>query len=157
MKNVKRFFATLIIVVSIICNIMPTTAFAATTSSNSPAAVAISPEATAFALQNAERAKAGLPALVWNDQLAKDAAVRAQECEISFSHRRPDGTDWWTLDSANMYGENLAWGYDENIVVSAWMASPSHKANILSAEYTRCGIAFFESSNGTLYCACEFY
>src|SRR5208337_2711679 len=42
-------------------------------------------------------------------------------------------------------GENLAWGtYDlatPQAIVSAWIASPGHLANILEAKYTQTGIA----------------
>ena len=72
---------------------------------------------SALALINQQRAALGLAALVWSDGLAKDAQVRAQECEKSFSHTRPNGTDWWTVDSNLMYGENLAKGYDLDTAV----------------------------------------
>ena len=83
--------------------------------------------------------------------------VRAAECEKSFSHTRPDGTEWWTVDSSLMYGENLASGYyDADSVVSAWMTSPGHKANILNAGYATVGIAVYQTLNGTWYWAEEF-
>ena len=49
---------------------------------------------SALALINQQRAALGLAALVWSDGLTKDAQVRAKECEQSFSHTRPNGTDW---------------------------------------------------------------
>ncbi len=110
-----------------------------------------------LALVNNQRAAAGLSALTWNNGLEKDAQVRAQECEQSFSHTRPNGTDWWTVDSNLMYGENLAYNYnDAASVVAAWMASPTHKANILNGQYTTIGVAAYQTSGGIWYWAQEF-
>lgn len=112
---------------------------------------------TAMVLVNQERAAQGEDALVWSDGLEKDAQVRAQECEQSFSHTRPNGTDWWTVDSNLMYGENLAYNYnDATSVVNAWMASPTHKANIMNGEFATVGIAAYQTADGTWYWAQEF-
>ncbi len=112
---------------------------------------------SALALVNQQRAAQGLAALIWSDGLEKDAEVRAQECEQSFSHTRPNGTDWWTVDSNLMYGENLAYNYsDANSVVNAWMASPTHKANIMNGEFATVGIAAYQTSGGVWYWAQEF-
>ncbi len=111
----------------------------------------------ALTLVNQERAAQGLSALTWSSGLEKDAQVRAQECEQSFSHTRPNGTDWWTVDSNLMYGENLAYNYnDASSVVAAWMASPTHKANIMNGQYKTIGIACYQTSSGIWYWAQEF-
>ena len=82
--------------------------------------------------------------------------VRAQEAASKFSHTRPNGKDWYTVNSELMWGENLAKGYDSaQSVVDAWMASPTHAANILAGDFTTCSIAVFET-NGKLYFAQEF-
>ena len=55
-----------------------------------------------------------------------------------------------------MWGENLAKGYaTAESLVEAWMASPTHAANILDGSYTTCGIAVYEV-DGKLYFAQEF-
>lgn len=55
-----------------------------------------------------------------------------------------------------MWGENLAKGYDSaQSVVDAWMASPTHAANILAGDFTTCSIAVYETG-GKLYFAQEF-
>ena len=60
------------------------------------------------------------------------------------------------LNSELMWGENLAKGYDSaQSVVDAWMASPTHAANILAGDFTTCSIAVYET-NGKLYFAQEF-
>ena len=59
-----------------------------------------------------------------------------------------------TLSSA--IASNLAKGYDSaQSVVDAWMASPTHAANILAGDFTTCSIAVYET-NGKLYFAQEF-
>ena len=91
----------------------------------------------AFDLVNAKRKEAGLGALTWNSGLEQASAVRAVEASQSFSHTRPDGSDWWTVNSNLMYGENLAKGYaTAQEAVTAWMNSPTHKANIMDREFT---------------------
>lgn len=110
----------------------------------------------ALELVNEERAAAGLQALVWDDNLEACAQVRAIEIVTLFSHTRPNGTDWWTVNSDLMWGENLAKGYKSAAsVVDAWMNSPSHAANILDGTYLTCSIAIYEI-DGKLYFAQEF-
>lgn len=112
---------------------------------------------TAFTLANQQRIAAGLPALAWNDGLAEAAFVRAQEIVSTFSHTRPNGTDWWTVNSNIMFGENLARYYSTaDAAVAGWMASPTHEANIMDASFTTMGIAVYVDSDGRYYWAQEF-
>ena len=98
----------------------------------------------ALDIVNAKRAENGLAALNWSNGLESCAMVRAQEAASKFSH------------SELMWGENLAKGYDSaQSVVDAWMASPTHAANILAGDFTTCSIAVYET-NGKLYFAQEF-
>ena len=101
------------------------------------------PEDQTIALVNKERSAAGLSALDVNQGLEQCAEVRAVECATSYSHTRPDGSDWWTVNSDLMYGENLASNYTSaQAVVNAWMASPAHKVNIMNSGYSTIGLAF---------------
>lgn len=85
-----------------------------------------------FVLINNERAANGLPPYSWSGSLADCAYVRASESVDCFSHTRPDGSDWYTVNPSIMYGENLATGQDNvQWVFNDWMASPEHRANIL--------------------------
>ena len=115
-------------------------------------------EATAtLALVNNRRAVAGLKKLVWDERLVQAAQVRAQEAAEHFSHTRPNGTDWWTVNSEIMFGENLAKGYfDAPTVVQAWMDSPTHRANIESGNFASMGVAVFQAPNGSWYWAQAF-
>lgn len=111
----------------------------------------------AFDVVNATRQQAGLGVLTWDSSLEQASAVRAVEASQSFSHTRPDGSDWWTVNSNLMYGENLAKGYaTADSAVNAWMASPTHKANIMAADFTSGAIAIHVDSNGNWFWAQEF-
>lgn len=111
----------------------------------------------AFDIANARRQEAGLSTLTWNSGLEQACAVRAVEASQSFSHTRPDGTDWWTVNSNLMYGENLAKGYyTADAAVAAWMNSPTHKANIMDPEFVSGAIAIHIGSDGLWYWAQEF-
>ena len=74
------------------------------------------------------------------------AAVRAAEMAQSFSHTRPNGSRGLTaLNEAGVSyrtaGENIASGQQSaQAVVSAWMNSSGHRANILSSLFGRMGV-----------------
>lgn len=110
----------------------------------------------AFDLVNAYRIASGLPELSWDNELEACAQVRATELATSFSHTRPNGSEWYTVNSDLMWGENLAKGYtNASSLVTGWMNSPTHAANILSSEFATCSIAVYEV-NGKLFFAQEF-
>ncbi len=110
-----------------------------------------------YMLVNNQRTAAGLAEVVWSNILTSDANVRASEASVKWSHTRPNGTQWWTVDSNSMYGENLAKGYTTaDAAVAAWMNSPSHKANILDSGFRTMGISTYTDANGTVYIAQEF-
>ena len=51
-------------------------------------------------------------------------------------------------------GENVAEGYTSGAaVMAAWMMSPPHRANILSAKYTETGVGMARSKSGRVYTA----
>ena len=111
----------------------------------------------AFDIVNAKRQEAGLAALTWNTGLEQAAAVRAVEASQSFSHTRPDGSEWWTVNSNLMYAENLAKGYTTgDSVVTAWMNSPTHKANLMDGELRSMAFAVHINGNGGWTWAQEF-
>lgn len=107
-------------------------------------------------LVNIEREKAGLNPLVSDTKTADAALVRAEEIKQSFSHTRPNGTSFSTAlnEQGVIYkssGENIAWGQKTpEEVVSGWMNSEGHRANILGENFTSIGVGHFVS-NGTSY------
>lgn len=111
----------------------------------------------AFNLVNEQRAAAGLSALTWDGNLESAAGVRAKECASSFSHTRPSGQAWYTVNSQVMGGENLAHGYSTATnAMNAWMNSPTHKENILYPTFTKMSIAIYTTPDGDYYWAQEF-
>lgn len=100
----------------------------------------------AFNLQNAERAKAGLPAMAWNDTLYEACKVRAKEIVTNWSHTRPNGGSYSDLIEGLPWtssGENIAKGTTSpSNVVASWMASPGHRANILETN-THAAVAYY--------------
>lgn len=108
-------------------------------------------------LVNKEREKRNLAPLSIDKSVQAAAQVRAQECEQSFSHTRPDGSGFATAlkeqkVSYRTAGENIAWGQrSPEEVVNAWMNSDGHRANILSARYTSIGVGYYQNARGVNY------
>jgi len=107
-------------------------------------------------LVNAERAKAGLPALEYVSALQHAVDIRAEESYISLTHTRPNGSNWSTVLSGIQYntaGENIAKGQlTPEKVMTGWMNSSGHRANILKREYTGMAVGVVEKG-GVLYWA----
>ena len=101
-------------------------------------------------LVNAERASYGLPALSIRAGLCQYARVKSQDMHDSgyFSHTSPNyGSPFDMMKSFGITyshaGENIAMGYSTpEAVVSAWMNSEGHRANIFSASYTELGVGY---------------
>ena len=112
--------------------------------------------AAVLCLINRKRAEAGESPLVTNPQLEQAAEEHAQElvAEDYFAHVSPSGetpvdrirnTGYIPNPGVGyVIGENLAWGTYQlstpQAIVSAWIASPGHLANILEAQYHDTGI-----------------
>lgn len=98
---------------------------------------------------NQKRAEAGLAALTLNSNLSQAAAGKAQDMfgKDYWAHNSPDGlTPWVFIKNAgynySYAGENLAKNFnDSEGVVVAWMASPSHRENLLGSKYQDIGFA----------------
>lgn len=101
---------------------------------------------------NKVRQEAGLPALELNSALNRAAYAKAQDMLQAdyWAHVSPSGVSpWkWLADQNYNYnhaGENLAKNYPTaKATVDAWMASPSHRDNILKPEYEDVGFAVVE-------------
>jgi uncharacterized protein YkwD/uncharacterized protein YukE len=92
----------------------------------------------------------GLPTLAENATLDDIATVRLADMfqQQYFAHVGPQGESAVTVASTVGYsyialGENLALGNfaGDQGVVTAWMNSPGHRANILDIHYTQIGVA----------------
>ena len=103
-------------------------------------------------LTNVEREKQGLPPVAENAALDQAAALKAQNMsqENYWAHFAPSGKTPWDFILGSGYkftyaGENLAKNfYSSDEVVSAWMASTTHRENLLNPKYQDIGIAVVE-------------
>lgn len=103
---------------------------------------------------NQKRAEAGLAPLTLNGTLSQAALSKAQDMMTDqyWAHTAPDGTQPWDFIRSSGYrysvaGENLARDFgDTSSMVAAWMASPTHRANILSSRYSEIGIAVVDGN-----------
>lgn len=100
-------------------------------------------------LANQDRAVNALGSLTVDPLLVKAAQLKANDMAAKgyFAHISPDGKEpWYWFNEAGysfVYaGENLAVNFDDSAAVNtAWMNSPTHRANILGSHYTQIGIA----------------
>ncbi len=98
---------------------------------------------------NAQRVAQHLPALNLNAQLTDAANQKANDMfkQQYWAHVSPDGTTPWAWFSKVGYnysyaGENLAKNFTTaDAAMTAWMASPEHRVNILDSNYTDVGFA----------------
>lgn len=103
-------------------------------------------ESQIVAETNRARAEAGLPELVVDCRLMGRARRHANRMatEGFFAH-------------SNGVTENIASGQAHGIAaVRAWLASPGHRANILSRHNTRIGVAGFVGRDGKTYWVQQF-
>ncbi len=107
-------------------------------------------KAGVISLTNSERVKIGAAALKENALLDTDAEKKMQDlfAKQYFEHISPSGVGPAELAKSVGYnyiliGENLALGdfKDDQALLSAWMASPGHRENILQPKYTEIGVA----------------
>ncbi|MFB6726463.1 CAP domain-containing protein [Kribbella sp. NPDC056345] len=127
----------------------------------SPAAATMTPQdfrSEVVSRTNAERAKAGCPAL--NRHSALDNAAQGHAADMAnrnyFSHNSLDGRTPW--DRIRQAGYPTNTGRAENIaagqttpaaVVSSWMNSAGHRANMLNCSYRSIGVGYGYNSSST--------
>ena len=103
-------------------------------------------------LTNQERVAWGLNTLTSNPQLSAAALAKANDMfeKQYWDHFGPNGESPWQFIRGAGYsyvyaGENLAKGFrTAEGIHEAWMASPTHKANIISGNYKEIGVAVVE-------------
>jgi uncharacterized protein YkwD len=113
-----------------------------------PTATASGATARVVQLVNAERAKVGCHPLTVNAKLTKAAQAHSADMAAhqNMSHTGSDGSSpgdritragyTWSA-----YGENVAYGYaTPEQVMTGWMNSPGHRANILNCSYKEIGV-----------------
>lgn len=110
-------------------------------------------------LVNVERSKRGLQPLKANWELSRVARLKSQDMANKgyFSHQSPTyGSPFNMMENFGIRfssaGENIAYGQKTPAqVMTAWMNSPGHRANILSPSYTEIGVGLARNKNGVPY------
>ena len=112
-------------------------------------------------LLNSERAERGLERLRGDSRLSEAARRHGGDMVRNryFAHDSRSGASFVTRLRAAGYmsgagrwtvGENLAWGSGSRAtpraIVTAWMASPGHRHNILNGRYDEIGIGVVEGA-----------
>lgn len=110
--------------------------------------------ATVVTLTNEDRVASGLAPLAVSPALEAAARLKAQDMVTNnyFAHTSPSGvTPWHWFEQAGytfIYaGENLAVNFTESgEVATAWLNSPTHRANVMSPKFTEIGIAIAQGN-----------
>ena len=110
-------------------------------------------------ITNQRRVQNGLKPLEYNWELCRIARVKSQDMidRNYFSHTSPTyGSPFDMIRAFGLSyrsaGENIAKGQKTpQAVVTAWMNSSGHRANILNSSYTQIGVGYATSSNGTAH------
>ncbi|MEU1189103.1 sigma-70 family RNA polymerase sigma factor [Streptomyces sp. NPDC005859] len=109
-----------------------------------------------IALVNEERAKAGCGPLTEDPQLRDAAQGHSDDMAARdfFDHTNPDGADPGRRITAagyrwSTYGENIAKGQQTaSSVMTSWMNSDGHRANILNCSFKNIGVGIHDGSGG---------
>lgn len=115
-------------------------------------------------LVNQERTSRGLKALSVDSALTNTATLKSQDMAKLgyFDHTSP--TYGSPFDMMKQYGisyrtagENIAMGQTSpQQVMTGWMNSEGHRANILNSSFTKIGVGIARNSNGTYYWTQQF-
>lgn len=100
-------------------------------------------------LSNTEREENGLGILYENESLSNAAYKKLEDMFAKgyWDHTGPNGETAWQFITGAGYrymlaGENLARGFNNSdAAITAWMESPSHRANILNSRFKEIGVA----------------
>jgi uncharacterized protein YkwD len=143
----------------------PPTTFAPPTTPPTTAPVTLTAyEAQVVTLTNAERLANGCGALRVDDRLVVAARLHSSDMvkQNFFSHTGSNGGDFVAHEIAAGYtvgasAENIAWGYrTPQEVVTGWMNSPGHRANILNCTSIAVGVGLALAVDGTPYWTQDF-
>jgi uncharacterized protein YkwD len=104
---------------------------------------------------NAQRSANGLSGFSVSSKLSQAAQAKANHMIANdyWAHYAPDGTSpWYFIEQAGYSyqraGENLAFGFSTSSgVITGWMNSPTHRANVLDAGFTQVGFGIANGSD----------
>lgn len=116
-------------------------------------------------LTNVQRTAHGCSALHIDERLRTAARGHSTDMVVRnfFSHTGSNGSNFVAREAAAGYprnsasAENIAWGYrTPNDVVTAWMNSAGHRANILNCASHAVGVGVAYTSGGAPYWTQDF-
>src|SRR3954468_3086132 len=114
-------------------------------------------EAKVLTLTNAARKAHGrkpLTAATCPDRLA-ERWTRHMARTHDFDHQSLD--PFFSCANVHTAGENIAFGYETpRQLVSGWMHSPGHRANILNRHFHRIGVSGWRDAGGRTYATQDF-
>jgi len=122
-------------------------------------------EAEVVKLTNEQRTAKGCKALRVDDRLVTAARAHSTDMvtENFFSHTGSNGSNFVAREVAAGYpkkgasAENIAWGYrTPKDVVTAWMNSSGHRANILNCASVAVGVGLAYNAAGAPYWTQDF-
>ncbi len=130
-----------------------------TTSNSTVSSSNLTYEQQVTELVNIERQKVGMSALTLDSAISNVARTKSKDMATNnyFAHQSPTygsagdmlkqfGISW------SAWGENIASGQrTPEAVVTAWMNSEGHRANILSSNFSKIGVGYVTNSSGTPY------
>jgi uncharacterized protein YkwD len=91
---------------------------------------------------NAERARFGLKALIFDNNLVQNARKHCGWMARTFN----------MIHSKMRFPENIAQGQEDvSDVMRSWMSSSGHRANILNPNHTRIGVSAYRGKDGRGY------
>ena len=104
---------------------------------------------------NSERVRSHTASLTLNSALDAAAQTKANDMASRnyWAHNTPDGQAPWSFIKNSGYayqlaGENLAYGFsDAPSVITGWMNSPEHRANLLNDDYEDVGFGVATADN----------
>ena len=110
-------------------------------------------------LVNKERKANGLKPLTLNKELSNVANIKSRDMieKGYFDHTSPTyGSPFDMMKTFNISykaaGENIAMGQrTPSEVMTDWMNSSGHRANILNSNFTELGVGIYKGANGTIY------
>jgi uncharacterized protein YkwD len=153
--NIRRIGALVTMSAAIVAGAL-LSASAASAATTAPSSATL--EAKVISLTNDARVKNGCGTVRTETKLT--TAARAHSADMAknnyFSHTGLNGSTFLTRSAAAGYttaiGENIAWGYKTpDALVTAWMNSPGHRANILNCKAKSIGVGVGYKADGTPY------
>jgi uncharacterized protein YkwD len=147
-KNINTNLVTLTVLLAVI-TFLTITIFKVNVRSSSVT------ESAVFVLVNKVRTDNNLNPLKSDSMLQLAARNKAVDIKAYkyFAHNTPNNIKWNDFITNQGYkyviaGENLAKGYyNPEELIKDWLASPSHKENIMYRDYTETGISIIDTDN----------